>query len=101
MALFSFYSVRKPRQFNHQPIYYNPHKEEMDARKQRIRRELGLEGPDPNEYKSHIRGSFIEGTTHLKKSRLRGDDSRSRTYKNGKLIAFALLLGLILWFLIK
>ena len=26
MALFSFYNVRKPRQFNHKPIYWDPHK---------------------------------------------------------------------------
>lgn len=27
MALFSFYNTRKPRQFNHKPIYWDPHKE--------------------------------------------------------------------------
>ena len=26
MALFSFYNVRKPRQFDHKPIYWDPHK---------------------------------------------------------------------------
>ena len=25
MALFSFYNMRKPRQFDHKPIYWDPH----------------------------------------------------------------------------
>ena len=29
MALFSFYNMRKPRQFDHKPIYWDPHKEEL------------------------------------------------------------------------
>ena len=32
MALFSFYNVRKPRQFDHKPIYWDPHKEAMEDR---------------------------------------------------------------------
>ena len=26
MALFSFYNMRKPRQYDHKPIYWDPHK---------------------------------------------------------------------------
>ena len=32
MALFSFYNVRKPRQFEHKPIYWDPDKEELEKR---------------------------------------------------------------------
>ena len=77
MALFSFYNVRKPRQFDHKPIYWDPHKEAMEDR---------------------IR-SFVEGTSHLKKSRDNGHDSRSRTYKNMKLLLAAAILGGIFWYL--
>ena len=81
MALFSFYNVRKPRQFDHKPIYWDPHKEAME------------------DYKAEIKGSFVEGTSHLKKSRDNGHDSRSRTYKNMKLLLAAAILGGIFWYL--
>lgn len=42
MALFSFYNVRKPRQFNHKPIYWDPHKEAMEERVRKMKREMGL-----------------------------------------------------------
>ena len=32
MALFSFYNMRKPRQFDHKPIYWDPHKEALEER---------------------------------------------------------------------
>jgi hypothetical protein len=100
MAFFSFYNVRKPRQYEHKPIYYDPRKEALEERKLRIKRELGLEVTD-HEYKPQIRGSFIEGTTHLRKSQLRGEDVRSRRYKTGRLLLFASLLVIILWLIFK
>ena len=54
MALFSFYNVRKPRQFEHKPIYWNPHKEEMDERVRRIKREMGMEEESLEDYKPHF-----------------------------------------------
>ena len=79
MALFSFYNMRKPRQFEHKPIYYDPHKEEMAERVSKIKRELGMEEP-LEEYKPHIKGTFIEGTSHLKKSLDKGETPRCRRY---------------------
>ena len=61
MALFSFYNVRKPRQFEHKPIYWDPDKEELEKRVHRVKREMGLEEESVEEYKDAIRGSFIEG----------------------------------------
>ena len=56
MALFSFYNMRKPRQ-------------------------------------------FIEGTSHLKKSVGRGEDSRARRYKNVKLAVALAVLAAFFWYL--
>ncbi len=100
MALFSFYNVRKPRQFEHKPIYYNPRKEALEERERKIKRELGLEEPE-QDFKPSIKGTFVEGTSHLKKSYNKGDNARSRTYKNVRLIVLLSLLGAILWFLFK
>ena len=97
MALFSFYNVRKPRQFEHKPIYWDPDKEELEKRVHRVKREMGLEEESVEEYKDAIRGSFIEGTTHLKKSKSRGDDPRSRHYKNLKLLLALVALAFLFW----
>ena len=43
MALFSFYNVRKPRQFDHKPIYWDPHKEAMEDRIRKVKREIGMD----------------------------------------------------------
>ena len=97
MALFSFCNVRKPRQFEHKPIYWDPDKEELEKRVHRVKREMGLEEESVEEYKDAIRGSFIEGTTHLKKSKSRGDDPRSRHYKNMKLLLALVALAFLFW----
>ena len=98
MAFFSFYNVRKPRQFEHKPIYWDPHKEEMEERVRRIKREMGMEEESLEDYKPQIKGTFIEGTTHLKRSRNKGDNARSREYKNVKLIVALAILAGILWY---
>ena len=100
MALFSFYNVRKPRQYEHKPIFWDPHKEAMEERIRKVKREMGVEEElTIEDYKAEIKGSFIEGTSHLKKSRDRGQDSRSRTYKNVKLLLAASILLGIFWYL--
>ncbi|MCD7938479.1 MAG: hypothetical protein LUG98_16590 [Tannerellaceae bacterium] len=98
MAFFSFYNTRKPRQFDRKPIYYDPRKEALEERINKAKRELGMEVPD-EEYKPNIKGTFIEGTSHLKKSKMKGENARSRTYKNGKLVLFLILLLFIFWFI--
>ena len=98
MALFSFYNMRKPRQFEHKPIYWDPHKEEMEARVSKAKRELGIEESLEN-YKPHIKGTFIEGTTHLKKQVERGATSRTRTYSNVRFVVILVVLIALFWFL--
>ncbi len=98
MALFSFYNMRKPRQYNHKPIYWDPHKEALEERVRKIKREMGME-ESLEEYKPQIKGTFIEGTSHLKKSRDRGDDRRSREYKSGRLVLALVILGVIFWYM--
>ena len=95
MALFSFYNVRKPRQYTHKPIYWDPHKEAMEDRIRKVKREIGMEDQlSAEDYKAEIKG-----TSHLKKSRDRGDDRRSRTYKNVRLLVAAAVLAALFWFL--
>lgn len=98
MGLFSFYSIRKPRQFEHKPIYWDPHREALEERTRKIKREMGMEELT-EDYKPQIKGTFIEGTSHLKKSIDKGDDARSRKYKNVKLLVAVAVLAALFWFL--
>lgn len=98
MALFSFYNMRKPRKFNHQPIYWDPRKEELEERKRKIRREMGLEKVDEN-YKPQVKGTFVEGTTHLKRRMEKGETPQKRTSVNMKLVLAVVVLIALLWFL--
>ena len=96
MALFSFYNMRKPRQFDHKPIDWDP--QALEERISKVKREMGVEEP-LEEYKPHIKGTFIEGTSHLKKSVGRGEDSRARRYKNVKLAVALAVLAAFFWYL--
>ena len=98
MALFSFYNVRKPRQYEHKPIYFDPRKEALEKRIHKVKMDMGVEETDYEQYKEAVKGSFIEGTSHLKKSRDKGDDVRNRVYKNMRLILFLILLALAYWY---
>jgi hypothetical protein len=98
MGIFNFYNLRKPRQYNHKPIYYDPRKEALEERVHKVKRELGVEETDYEQSKRAIKGSFIEGTTHLKKSKYKGDDIRNRVYKNMRLILILVLLSVIFWY---
>ena len=56
------------RQFDHKPIYWDPHKEAMEDRIRKVKREIGMEEElSIDDYKAEIKGSFVEGTSHLKK----------------------------------
>lgn len=97
MALFSFYNSRKPREFGHKPIYWDPHKEALEERVGKMKREMGIEEPLES-YKPQIKGTFVEGTSHLKKSVEKGDSARERRYRNVKLSVALVVLAAILWF---
>ena len=99
MAFFSFYNMRKPRQYEHKPIYYDPRKENLEKRIHKVKVEMGIEEEDPEKYKETIKGSFIEGTSHLKKSKNRGDDIRERVNKNMRLLLAVVILGVLFWYL--
>lgn len=98
MAALPFFNSRKPRKYEHKPIYWDPQKEKREEREHRIRREMGME-EDPTEYTPTIKGTFLEGTTHLKKSVNRGDSADSRKYKSARLIVILFVLMLLAWFM--
>ena len=78
---FTFIKIPKHRKFNYDPIYYDPEKEEREARQRQIRQEMGMsvEEEKGRGYTERIRGGmrkrikshFDVSRTERKKSNLR------------------------------
>src|SRR5574344_1227566 len=79
------FTVRKPRGFNHNYIYYDARKEKIQQIEEKAKRELGL--LPPKEFTPEdIRGKFIEATTHV----------RRRKESGRKPISYVVLIGAII-----
>lgn len=86
--------MRKPRGFHHPYIYVDERKERLQKMTDDAKRELGM--LPPKEFKPEdIRGTFIEGTTHLKR---RKESGRKPMHLGVLLIIIALLCWL--WYAI-
>lgn len=89
------FSIRKPRGFNHQYIYVDERKEKLQKMEEDAKRDLGM--LPPKEFNPEkIRGSFVNGTTHLKKRKERGKAPLSY----GKIIVAIIILLFILHYLV-
>ena len=98
MAYFSFYNNRRPRVYNHKPIYWDARKEALDEKILKTKKEMGLVVTD-EEYKPQIKGTFAHGTTHLKKHLEKGETIQSRKYANVKLAIVLVLLVVVFWYM--
>ncbi len=89
------FSMRKPRGFHHEYIYVDERKEKLEKIKENAKRELGMLPPkafNPED----IRGKFVEGTTHLKRKKARGNSS----WSYGKLLIAILILLYVMHYLV-
>lgn len=88
------FSVRKPRGFKHNYIYYDPRKEKLKEIDERAKRELGL--LPPKEFSPEdIRGKFVQATTHLRRRKERG----KKPVPYGVLVIAIVLLMLLMRYL--
>lgn len=92
----NFFHTPKSKSFNIPYRYYNPDKEEMEARERRIKRELGIQ--EEKEYNTNYRvtlkGSFRSSMGDLSKSAEEG-----RRKSNTRLIFLILILVLVFYLL--
>lgn len=87
--------MRKPRGFHHPYIYVDERKERLAKMTEDAKRELGM--LPPKKFKPEdIRGTFIEGTTHLKR---RKESGRKPMHLGVLLVFIALLCWL--WYAIS
>lgn len=68
MGIPRFFKLQKNKQFDYKPIYYDPVKEEREARKKEIERELGI--TSGGQYSGRLRkGAMREYFNRTKKVR--------------------------------
>lgn len=81
-----YFKLNKPRGFEHRYIYVDERKEKLQKIEEQAKRELGM--APPKEFSPEdIRGTFVEGTTHLKR-RKEGNEK----HLSSKIILVALVL---------
>jgi hypothetical protein len=88
-----FFNVRKPRQYHHDPIYYDPHKDELDERVRKVKREMGMLSDE--EYKADLKGAFVEQTSHVK--RRHENSEKSTASRNIRLAVILAILLIVLY----
>ena len=89
------FTMRKPRGFHHTYIYVDERKERLAKMTEDAKRELGM--LPPKEFKPEdIRGTFVQGTTHLRR---RKDSGRKPMHLGVMLVIIALLAWL--WYAIS
>ncbi len=95
----NIFSTRKPRQFQRQPYFSDPRKEALEARIRKVKREMGLLEEDTYNPEDSIRGSFAQGTRHLRRRQESGEPSASK--RNVKVGLWIIILAGVLYFILK
>ena len=91
----SFFHTPKPKHFNFRPRFYDPDKEDLELREQKIKEELGIATEkkyDGTSHRDRIRGSFRnQGRTQSKTS------EEARRAQNTRLILMIIIFALIFY----
>ena len=119
MGIQSFFKQRRPRQFEHKLIYWDPKKEEIAKRVERIRREMIEAGeldqdldqgassdatsgssstPANYDATEQVRGAFMHSARHLSRQHRRGITSADRSQRIIRLMLALLILGFAFWY---
>lgn len=90
-----FFNLPKPKAFKIEPRFWDPEKEEREARDRRIKAELGLNN-DNSGYRPFIgQGEFRKG---FSKGRWSADQQRRRS--NSRILILVILIALLLYFIL-
>jgi len=97
----TIFSVNKPRKFHRESYFHDERKERLAARIRKVKREMGMLENEEFKAEETIRGSFVSGTTHLRRrmesDELKGTDKNKRYVK---LAVWTIVLGIIFYLLI-
>lgn len=98
----TIFTTTKPRRFERKNYFGNERKEWLEARVRKVKREMGELPDDELKAEEVIRGTFIEGTTHLKRRKAKeAEEGTSRSNRYVKLAVAILLLIIIFYHLVN
>lgn len=92
MGIPKFFKLPKNKQFNYQPIFYNPEKEAREKRKKEIERELEFQSDDQNGDFGRLRRGAIREYYYKKSKKVR----RQSNYRLVVLIIILLFIAYLL-----
>ena len=96
MAMAKFFNTPKPKKFHIEPRYWDPEKEKREARERRIKAEMGIKSEDGTYHPYLSKGDFRKG---LSKGKWHAGTQRRRS--NTRLLVLIVLLGLLLYLMLK
>ena len=98
----SIFTTSKPKRFEHKsPFAANERKKWLEARVRKIKREMGELPDEELRAEEVIRGTFIEGTTHLKRRKEKeADEGTTDSNRYVKLAVAIVLLCIVFYYLI-
>ena len=90
----AFFYLKKPRKFNHRPLYYNEDKEIHEELVAKAKKDLGIENEkDGNVHRPQIKGSFRGGGDKISFNFKRQEAKKS----NSRIIVIIGLLFLLIY----
>ena len=96
----TIFTTSKPRRFERKPYFSDERKEWLEARVRK--REMGELPDEELRAEEVIRGTFIEGTKHLKRRKEKDEEEGgSRSNRYVKLGVALILLCVVFYYLIK
>lgn len=99
----TIFSTSKPKKFEHHSyIQKNERKQWLEARVRKVKREMGELPDEELRAEEVIRGTFVEGTKHLKRRKEKeADDGSNPSNRYVKLAVAIVLLIIVFYHLIK
>lgn len=99
----TIFSTNKPKKFEHKsPFAANERKAWLEARVRKVKREMGELPDEEIRAEEVVRGTFIEGTKHLKRRKAQEEeDGTTTSNRYVKLGVAIVLLCIVFYYLIK
>lgn len=99
----TIFQTSKPKKFQHHSIYQaNERKQWLEARVRKVKREMGELPDEELRAEEVIRGTFIEGTKHLKRRKEKEtEDGSTNSDRYIKLAVALVVLIIVFFYLIK
>lgn len=92
----TIFTTRKPKRFEHTPRFSDPRKEALEACIRKAKRELGMLEQDELKPEETLRGTFVKGTTHLRRRQEREEADGAPSNRYVKLAVWLIVLTVLL-----